>query len=156
MEQQAGQFHPRFGGAVMSGNGLAGILISAMQIIIFFSIPASYTQQERNKLMTQIFFGACILVIVVSAACYKFLLERAPVTKYYLQQSTTDRIEVLLTFSTTIVLFNCSNCFCCCSLSQISQVLVCHRHRCSVHRLHRLLDKSACKDSTHSLHSLSR
>ena len=88
----AGQFHPRFVNAVMAGNGLAGIIISAIQIIILMLIP-SETEKARMTLMTQVFFGACIFIILASFAATMLLLRRSPVTKYYLSKSSEERVE---------------------------------------------------------------
>lgn len=63
----AGQYNIRMSGAVMAGNGLAGILITVIQLIIFLAIPAEFDGFERDALMTKFFFAACVILIVVSA-----------------------------------------------------------------------------------------
>lgn len=89
----AGQYNMRMSGAVMAGNGLAGILITAIQLIIFFAIPAQVDGFARDETMTQFFFAACIILIVVSAAFFQFVLLRSPVTAFYLARARVPRAD---------------------------------------------------------------
>jgi len=87
----AGQYNERITGAVMSGNGLAGILISAIQLIIFFAIPADVSGFERDAVMIKFFFAASILVIIASALFFQFVLMRSPLTHFYLARARAPR-----------------------------------------------------------------
>jgi equilibrative nucleoside transporter 1/2/3 len=89
----AGQYNIRMSGAVMAGNGLAGILITVIQLIIFLAIPAEFDGFERDALMTKFFFAACVILIVVSAIFFQFVLLRSPVTDYYLARARVPRAD---------------------------------------------------------------
>jgi equilibrative nucleoside transporter 1/2/3 len=89
----AGQYNIRMSGAVMAGNGLAGILITVIQLIIFLAIPAEFDGFERDAIMTKFFFAACVILIVVSAVFFQFVLLRSPVTAYYLARSRVPRAD---------------------------------------------------------------
>lgn len=94
----AGQFHPRFINAVMAGNGIAGIVISVVQITILLILPAVDNPSDAQKLerqttMVRAFFGACGFVIVLTILAYIFILRRSPVTRYYLNKSKDERTD---------------------------------------------------------------
>lgn len=89
----ASQYNDRMTGAVMAGNGLAGILITAIQLIIFFAIPPSFTGFERDAVMIKFFFATSILVIVVSAGFFQFVLMRSPLTRFYLARASAPRSD---------------------------------------------------------------
>ena len=93
----AGQFHPRFINAVMSGNGIAGIIISVIQLTIMIAVPAAEDGNvlARGELTTRLFFSACGVVIVLAGLCFVFLLQRSPVTKHYLNESQKERLEFI-------------------------------------------------------------
>lgn len=87
----AGQYDDRMTGAVMAGNGLAGILITAIQLVIFFAIPLDKTGFERDAVMIKFFFAASIFVIVLSAVFYFLVLMPSPLTKFYLDRARAPR-----------------------------------------------------------------
>jgi len=91
----AGQFHPRFINAVMSGNGLAGVVISAIQLAIMVIVPENADALVRGAQTTQWFFGACGVVIVLAIVSFLFLLMKSPVTAHYLRESPQERLEFI-------------------------------------------------------------
>jgi len=83
----AGQFHSRFVGAVMVGNGVAGTAISILRIITKVSVPETLS---GNRLSTIIYFGISSFCLVICILMYGFVISKSPVTKHYMEKSTKD------------------------------------------------------------------
>jgi len=78
----AALFPPRYIGAIMSGNGVAGIITITLTIIIKLSVPNTDAGLELSAM---IFFGISALVILICIASY-ILLTKLDITKFYLQE----------------------------------------------------------------------
>jgi equilibrative nucleoside transporter 1/2/3 len=87
----SGQFHPRFVGAVMSGNGVAGTIITLLRVFTKIIIP------ENAVLSGMIYFVTACLALVACIVVYIVVVLRSPVTRYYLEKTTPEMRTRFLT-----------------------------------------------------------
>lgn len=67
----SGQFHPRYVGAVMSGNGVAGITVSLLRVVT----KAAVSGPNSANLSAILYFSLSAAVILGCILCYAFVLE---------------------------------------------------------------------------------
>lgn len=89
----AGQFHPRYVGAVMSGNGVAGVTVCLLRILTKAVVPASY--KNAGELSAGLYFGLSAIVILACILVYAFVLEKARITKFYLAKTPEERMQYI-------------------------------------------------------------
>eukprot|EP01006_Ploeotia_vitrea_P017716 TRINITY_DN48955_c0_g1_i1.p1 TRINITY_DN48955_c0_g1~~TRINITY_DN48955_c0_g1_i1.p1 ORF type:complete len:518 (+),score=293.41 TRINITY_DN48955_c0_g1_i1:115-1668(+) len=84
----AGMFSPRYLAALMAGQGVAGVGVSVLRIISKLIIPQN---DAGIKQSTYIFFALSCVVVILCIAGYLLVLERSPVTKYFLDKPSRAR-----------------------------------------------------------------
>jgi len=80
----AGQFTPMYVGAVMSGNGFAGSVISILRILTKISLPDSVEGQTQSAV---VYFAISCFFLFLCIVTYMAVLRRSPVTAFYLARS---------------------------------------------------------------------
>lgn len=86
-------FPPDYAGAIMSGNGIAGVLCSVLSIITFVATPDTTAGHRTSGLL---FFSLASLTIVVCIGSY-FVLQGLPITQYH-----TRRYAAMQQAATTV------------------------------------------------------
>ncbi|KAN0014522.1 hypothetical protein ACTFIU_000840 [Dictyostelium citrinum] len=82
-------FPGEYTGAVMSGNGVAGMIAMALQIITKVSVPATAHGNQESGL---IFFFLAGGVLIICLLCFLVLLQ-LPITKYYLANFEASKLK---------------------------------------------------------------
>jgi equilibrative nucleoside transporter 1/2/3 len=102
----AAMFAPRHISAVMTGQGVAGLLVAMLRmlfkvcfsnglalvsnLLVFFSqlnFVSCSTDKAGTDTATYVYFGIAVLVIVMGIALFIFALEPSPVTAFYLKRA---------------------------------------------------------------------
>jgi MFS family permease len=91
----APQFHPRFVAATAVGGGLAEMVVSLQQVVIYALISESDDGDERVHVSSQALVGAVIALCAVLIGAFWLLLRRSPVSMYYLSRSRVERVVFL-------------------------------------------------------------
>eukprot|EP01118_Nematostelium_gracile_P017103 TRINITY_DN7214_c0_g1_i1.p1 TRINITY_DN7214_c0_g1~~TRINITY_DN7214_c0_g1_i1.p1 ORF type:complete len:404 (+),score=47.62 TRINITY_DN7214_c0_g1_i1:94-1305(+) len=83
----AGLFPPQNTVAIVTGTGMAGVIVCCLRIFTKLSLA----QNGRGlQISTAIFFSLCVLFLVFCVVCF-FLLRRQDYTKFILQYKSEDR-----------------------------------------------------------------
>jgi len=81
-------FPPRYSTAVMSGNGVAGVLSSLLRIITKASVPNTPSGQQTSGIL---FFALGASVMLICIVSY-FVLIRLPIAQYYSKSATKTEV----------------------------------------------------------------
>eukprot|EP01111_Echinosteliopsis_oligospora_P013565 TRINITY_DN4895_c0_g1_i1.p1 TRINITY_DN4895_c0_g1~~TRINITY_DN4895_c0_g1_i1.p1 ORF type:complete len:431 (-),score=65.89 TRINITY_DN4895_c0_g1_i1:20-1312(-) len=84
----ASLFPPQYIGAIMTGNGVAGILTSLLSIITTLTFPDTFQGQKEIGI---VYFMISAFVIVICVMGY-LVLQKLPITKYYLRKFEQDKL----------------------------------------------------------------
>jgi len=91
-----GMFHPRYTGAVMTGNAVAGVAISILRVA-----TKSLSAWISNANSAKLYFLVSDIVLVICIFVYYFVLRRSPVTLYYMTKGSTANRTKYVTESET-------------------------------------------------------
>eukprot|EP00742_Colponemidia_sp_Colp-10_P001687 GILJ01001808.1.p1 GENE.GILJ01001808.1~~GILJ01001808.1.p1 ORF type:complete len:449 (-),score=62.99 GILJ01001808.1:160-1506(-) len=89
----AGQFNSRYIGAVMAGNGVAGLVVSCLRLLtkgIFIS-----NETDGPRYSAYLYFAIAAFVNFLCIVVYWFVLDRSPLTKHYLSKSSQTRVKYI-------------------------------------------------------------